>query len=242
MRPLTATRFSWSVVRTRVNATLYDEAQFQFHPRYRAGRGHCPRALMSWWSIHPFRPKRFLSSSPMPKPIRARSTWRSAGNGTRNSCRRRAVQDDGRRQLVHVPYRGADLHLQTCSADKCRSSSPSVASSVEYIRAGKLRASRGNDATRSEVLPDLPTVGEFVPGYEISAWFGVGAPQGTPAEIIDKLNKEINCRPCRSQDEGAACRLCGCADANDAADFGKLIADETEKWGKVIRAANIKAE
>ena len=116
-------------------------------------------------------------------------------------------------------------------------------SSIEYIRTGKLRGLAVSGAMRSEVLPDLPTVGEFVPGYETSAWFGVGAPQDTPAEIIDKLNKEINCRPCRSQDEGAACRPGRHVPMPmTPADFGKLIADETEKWGKVIRAANIKPE
>ena len=80
-------------------------------------------------------------------------------------------------------------------------------SSIEHIRAGKLRALAVTTATRSEALPDIPTVGDFVPGYEASAWFGLGAPKNTPAEIVDKLNKEINAAPRRSQDEGAACRL-----------------------------------
>ena len=96
---------------------------------------------------------------------------------------------------------------------------------------------------RSEALPDVPTVGEFVPGYEISAWYGVGAPRSTPAEIIDKLNKEINAG---LADPKMKARLAELADVRDAsrspAEFGKLIADETEKWGKVIRAANIKAD
>ncbi len=115
--------------------------------------------------------------------------------------------------------------------------------SIEYIRAGKLRALAVTTATRSEALPDVPTVGEFVPGYEVSAWYGLCAPMGTPAEVIDKLNKEINAGLADPDDEGAACRpgrrtvLPG-----SPADFGKLIADETEKWAKVIRAANIKPE
>jgi tripartite-type tricarboxylate transporter receptor subunit TctC len=117
---------------------------------------------------------------------------------------------------------------------------PSVASSVEYIRTGKLRGLAVSGAMRSEVLPDLPTVGEFVPDYEITAWFGVGAPQGTPAEVIDKINTEITAG---LADAKMKARLADFADVPmpmTPTEFGKLIADETEKWGKVIRAANIK--
>ena len=115
--------------------------------------------------------------------------------------------------LVHVPYRGNGPALTDLLGGQVEVLFPSVASSIEYIKAGKLRGLAMTSAKRSEALPDLPTVGEFVPGYEMSAWFGVGVPQGTPAEVIDKINKEINCGPCRSQDEGAAHRLGGCADA-----------------------------
>ena len=97
-------------------------------------------------------------------------------------------------------------------------------------------------ATRSEALPDIPTVGEFVPGYEASTWFGVGAPKNTPAEIIDKLNKEINAGLADPKIKARLADLGGTCLPVSPADFGKLIADETEKWGKVIRAANIKPE
>ena len=119
---------------------------------------------------------------------------------------------------------------------------PSVASSVEYIRTGKLRGLAVSGAMRSEVLPDLPTVGEFVPGYEITAWFGVGAPQGTPAEVIDKINTEITAG---LADPKMKARLADLADVPmpmTPTEFGKLIADETEKWGNAIRALNIKAQ
>ena len=96
-------------------------------------------------------------------------------------------------------------------------------------------------ATRSDALPDIPTVGEFVPGYEASAWYGIGAPKGYAAEIIDKLNKEINAGLADPKIEGAACRSGRHVLPGSPADFGKLIADETEKWGKVVRAG-IKAE
>ena len=114
--------------------------------------------------------------------------------------------------------------------------------SIEYIRAGKLRALAVTTATRSEALPDIPTVGEFVPGYEASTWYGVGAPKNTPAEIVDKLNKEINAALADPKIKARLADLGGTVLAGSPADFGKLIADETEKWGKVIRAANIKAE
>ena len=105
-----------------------------------------------------------------------------------------------------------------------------------------MRALAVTTATRSDALPDIPTVGEFVPGYEASAWFGIGAPKNTPAEIIDKLNKEINAALADPNMKARLADLGGMVLVGSPADFGKLIADETEKWGKVIRAANIKAE
>ena len=114
--------------------------------------------------------------------------------------------------------------------------------SIEYIRAGKLRALAVTTATRSDALPDIPTVGEFVPGYEASGWFGVGAPRNTPSEIIDKLNKEINAALADPKLKTRLADLGGDVLALSPGEFGKLIADETEKCGKVIRAANIKPE
>ena len=118
----------------------------------------------------------------------------------------------------------------------------SVSSSIESIRAGKLRALAVTTATRSEALPHIPTVAEFVPGYEVSNWYGIGAPKNTAAEIIEILNRETNAG---LADPAIKTRLAGLGSMPmpmTPTEFGKLVADETEKWGKVIRAANIKAE
>jgi len=117
-----------------------------------------------------------------------------------------------------------------------------IPSSIDFIRAGKLRALAVTTALRQEVLPDIPTVGEFVPGYEATAWFGIGAPKNTSAEIIDKLNKEINAALADPKNKARLANLGGDVLVLSPADFSKLIAGETEKWGKLIRTLNIKAE
>src|SRR5262249_40490549 len=119
---------------------------------------------------------------------------------------------------------------------------PTTVASIEYIRAGRLRALAVTAATRSDALPDIPTVAEFVPGYEASNWFGVCAPKTTPAEIVDKLNKEINAGLADPKITTRLADLGGTPLVGSPTDFGKLIADETEKWGKVIKTANIKPE
>src|SRR5262249_1777362 len=119
---------------------------------------------------------------------------------------------------------------------------PSTVSSIGYIRAGRLRALAVTTATRSDALPDVPTLGETLPGFEASAWFGVGAPKATPTEIVEKLNKEINAALADPKMKARLADVGGTALSGSPADFGKLLADDTEKWGKVIRAANIKAE
>jgi tripartite-type tricarboxylate transporter receptor subunit TctC len=142
--------------------------------------------------------------------------------------------------MVHVPYRSAGPALTDLLSRQVQVMFPSTVSSIEYVRAGRLRALAVTTATRSETLPDLPTVGEFVPGYEASTWFGVGAPKATPAEIVEKLNKEINAGLADPKIKARLADLGGGPLALSPAEFGKFIADETEKWGKVIRVANIK--
>jgi tripartite-type tricarboxylate transporter receptor subunit TctC len=144
--------------------------------------------------------------------------------------------------LVHVPYRGAGPALVDLLGGQVQVMFASMSSSIQYVRAGKLRALAMTTATRLPVLPDIPTVAEFVPGYEASFWTGIGAPKNTPAEIVDKLNKEINEALADAKIKTRLAELGAAALPGSPADFNKLIADETEKWGKVVRAAAIKAE
>jgi tripartite-type tricarboxylate transporter receptor subunit TctC len=142
--------------------------------------------------------------------------------------------------LVHVPYRGG--YVPDLLSGQVQIVFGTISTCIQYIRGGMLRALAVTTATRSDVLPDIPTLAEFVPGYEASQWYGVGAPKDTPAEVLDKLNKEINAV---AADPLIKARLAGLGVdpmSMTSAAFGKFIADETEKWGNVIRALNIKAE
>jgi tripartite-type tricarboxylate transporter receptor subunit TctC len=142
--------------------------------------------------------------------------------------------------LLHVPYR--DNFFPDLIAGRVQVAFPPITSSLGYLRSGQLRALAVTTAARSDVLPDIPTVGEFVPGYEASAWFGVGAPKNTPPEIVEKLNKEINAALADPKLKARLAALGGIPTPMKPAEFGKLIADETEKWGNVIRTANIKLD
>jgi tripartite-type tricarboxylate transporter receptor subunit TctC len=144
--------------------------------------------------------------------------------------------------LVHVPYRGGGPALTDLIAGQVQVMFATTISSIEYIKAGKLRVLAVTTATRWDELPDIPTVDEFVPGYEASTWYGVGAPKATPAEIVEKLNKEINAGLADPNMKTRLADLGGTVLAGLPADFGKLIAEETEKWGKVVRFTGIKAD
>jgi len=144
--------------------------------------------------------------------------------------------------MTHVPYRGAAPALIGLIGGQVQVLFNPLLSSIEYIRAGKLRALAVNTATRQEALPDIPTVGDFVPGYEANSWTGIAAPKNTPAEIVDTLNKEINAALADPQMKARLADLSAEPTPMTPVEFGKFIADETEKWGKVIREANIKPD
>jgi tripartite-type tricarboxylate transporter receptor subunit TctC len=145
-------------------------------------------------------------------------------------------------EMTHVAYRGSAPALTDLLGGQVQVYFAPISTSLAYVRAGKLRALAVTTAAPAEALPDIPTVSDFVPGYEVSAWYGIGAPRNTPAEIVDKLNKEINAGLADPKLKARLADLGSSAFVVSSADFGKFIADETEKWAKVIKFANIKAE
>jgi tripartite-type tricarboxylate transporter receptor subunit TctC len=145
-------------------------------------------------------------------------------------------------QLTHVPFRGNGPAITALLAGQVDVLYPTPPSSIEFIRTGKLRGLAVTSATRSEALPELPALAEFLPGYEMNAWYGAAAPKGTPAEVIDILNKEINAGVADPKIKARFTEQGGSAITGSPADFGQLIAEETDKWTKVIRSANIKPE
>jgi tripartite-type tricarboxylate transporter receptor subunit TctC len=143
--------------------------------------------------------------------------------------------------LVHVPFAGNSPALTALLGGQVEVSFASLPSSIEFIRTGNKLRGAVTSEMRSEALPDIPTVGEFVPGYEVSVWFGAGAPRNTPAEIVDKLNKEINASLADPRVKARLAELGSVPMPMTSAESGKFLADEVEKWAKVVRAANIKA-
>src|ERR1700720_1465853 len=144
--------------------------------------------------------------------------------------------------MIHVPYRGGAPALTDMISGQVQVMFDNVPTSIEFIRAGKLRPLAVTTAQRSEVLPDLPTVADFVPGYEASAWYGVGVPKGTPAEIIDKLNSEINTILANPKTKSRFAELGASLIGGSPADFGRLVVEETDKWGKVVRFSGAKPD
>jgi len=144
--------------------------------------------------------------------------------------------------MVHVPYRGGPPAVADLLGGQLQVMFDYLPESIEYIRTGKLRPLAVTTTMRSEALPDIPTVGDFVPGYETSGWWGVGVPRNTPAAIIDKLNNEINTILADPEIKARFADLGGTVLAGSPSEFGQLIADETEKWGKVVKFVGIKAD
>ena len=166
----------------------------------------------------------------------------SPGNGSTHHVAGELFKMMAGVDMVHVPYRGGAPALTDLLGGQVQVMFADLASSIEHVRTGKLRALAVTTASRSDALPDIPPLGDFLPGYEASGWFGIGAPKNTSAEIVEKLNKEINAGLADPKLKARIADLGAMVFAGSPANFGKFIADETEKWGKVIRAANIKLE
>jgi tripartite-type tricarboxylate transporter receptor subunit TctC len=145
-------------------------------------------------------------------------------------------------EMAHVPYRGSGPMLTDLIGGQVQVAFDNLPASIEFIRAGKLRALGMTTATRADVLPDVPAVAEFVPGYEASAWFGIGAAKGTPAEVIERLNKELNAALADPKIKARLADLGGTVMPGSPQEFGSLVTAEIEKWRKVIRFAGLKPE
>ena len=224
-----------------INATLYDKLKFNFI------RDIAPIASMIRFAnvleIHPSVPVKSVSEFiTYAKANPGKINMASAGIGSgQHICGEMFKLMTGV-NMTHVPYRGSAQALTDLLGGRVQVMFDAMPNSIEYIRAGTLRALAVTTAARSELLPDLPTVGDFVPGYEASAVDGIGAPAGTPALIIDKLNKEINAGLADPKLRAALIDMGAIILAGSPSDYAKLIAEGTEKWGKVIRTANIKPE
>ena len=169
-------------------------------------------------------------------------SFASAGIGTASHLAGQLFNAMTGANLQHVPYRGDGPAMADLIAGQVEVGFATMTASIAYIRADRLRPLAVCTAKRSEALPDIPTVAEFIPGFEASSWFGIAAPKGTPTEIVELLNRQTNAGLNDPMIRTRLADMGGMLLSGSPTDFGKLIADETEKWGKVIRAANIKAE
>jgi tripartite-type tricarboxylate transporter receptor subunit TctC len=224
-----------------VNATLYDKLSFVFLRDIApvAAMIRQPQVMLANPSVPAKTVPEFIAYA---KANPGRITMASAGIGSTGHLVGEFFKMTAGVNLVHVPYRGAGPALTDLLGGQVLMSFAGIAGSIEYVRTGKLRALAVTTAARAEALPDVPTVGEFLPGFEAGDWLGVGAPRNTPAEIIDQLNKEIVAGVADPRIKARFADLGGTPLALTPVEFGKLLADETEKWAKVIRAANIKPE
>ena len=223
-----------------VNATLYDKLNFDF------ARDIAPVASIIRVAVvmvvNPSLPVRSVSEFiAYAKANAGKINMAGGGGGSPDHMAGELFKIETGVKITYVPYRGLAPALGDLIGGQVQVVFSSVPAAIEFIKAGKLRALAVTTATRSETLPGIPTMGEFVPGYEASTWYGVCAPKATPAEIVEQLNKEVNAA---LADPKMKVRLAdlGVALPGSPAEFGKLIADETEKWRKVIRVANIKPE
>jgi tripartite-type tricarboxylate transporter receptor subunit TctC len=166
----------------------------------------------------------------------------SFGTGTTSHVAGLLFKAEAGIEMTHVPYRGSAPLVVDLLAGQVQSAFDNLQSSIGYIKAGKLRALAVTTAMRSPSLPDVPTLGEFLSGYEVNLWIGIGAPKNTPIEVIDKLNKEINAGLADPNIAARVADLASTVFVASPAELDKLVVENTEKWGKVIRAADIKAE
>jgi tripartite-type tricarboxylate transporter receptor subunit TctC len=222
-----------------INATLYDKLSFNFIRDIAlvAGIASQPMVMV----VNPSFPAKTISEFiDYAKANPDKINMASGGNGNISHLVGEMFKMMAGVNMQHVPYRGGGPALADLLGGQVPVLFTGVATVIEYVRAGSLRALGVTSATRSEALPDVPTVGQFLPGYKADDWKGIGAPKNTPPEIIDTLNEEINTALADPKFKARLVDLGGVPMSMTTAQFGKFVAAETEKWGKVIRAANIK--
>ncbi|MFZ3360079.1 MAG: tripartite tricarboxylate transporter substrate binding protein [Xanthobacteraceae bacterium] len=223
------------------NATLYQHLNFDFirDAAPVAGVVRVPNVV----EVNPAVPVKTIPELiAYAKANPGKLSFASAGIGTASHLAGQLFNKMTGVNLQHIPYRGDGPAMVDLIAGQVQVGFATMTASIGHIRAGRLRPLAVTTVKRSDALPDVPSVSEFVPGYEASSWFGVAAPRGTPAEIVDKLNEAINAGFADPTIKARLADMGGMPLAGSAADFGKLIAAETDKWGKVIREAGIKAE
>jgi tripartite-type tricarboxylate transporter receptor subunit TctC len=224
-----------------INATLYDKLNFNLIGGVApvAGIFRGPFVLV----VHPSFPAKsvpeFIAYA---KANPGKINMASAGIGSAPHLAGELFEMMAGVSMVHVPYRGVGPALTDLLGGQVQTMFASMPSSIEYVRDGKLRPLAVTATARWEALPDVPTVGDFLPGYEASAWFAIAAPRNTPVEIVETLNRAVNAALAEPRMKARLATLGGTVMAGSPADFGKLIADETAKWGKVVKAAHIKAD
>ena len=224
-----------------INATLYQKLNFNFIRDIApvAGVIRVPNVM----EVHPSVPAKTVPEfMAYVKANPGKVNLASSGNGTSIHMSGELFKMMTGLSMQHVPYRGSAPMLTDLLGGQVQATFDNMPSSIEHIRSGKLRALAVTTTTRSDALPDIPTVADFVPGYEASAWFGFGIPAGTPAEIIDKLNKEINAGLADLKIKARLADMGGMLINGTPAEFGKLLAGETEKWAKVVKFSGAKAD
>jgi tripartite-type tricarboxylate transporter receptor subunit TctC len=223
-----------------INATLYEKLNFDFLRDIEpiAGIIRFPNVVV----VNPSLPiKSIPELIAYAKANPGKLNMASSGNGSTIHMSGELFKMMTGIDMVHVPYRGGAPALTDLISGQVHVMFDNIPTSAEHVKAGRLRGLAVTGPTRSEVLPELPTVADFLPGYEASAWYGLGAPRRTPGEIVDKLNKTMNAILADPKTKARFTELGGSTLPGSPADFAKYLADETEKWGKVVKFAGIKA-
>ena len=224
-----------------INATLYEKLPFNFI------RDSAPVAgtmrLANVMEVQPAVPANTVAEFiAYAKANPGKINFASGGVGTSPHLSGELFKTMTETNIVHVPYRGTAPALTDLVAGQVQVMFDNIPGSIGHIRTGKVRALGVTAAKRVAALPDVPTIGETVPGYDVSIWYGIAAPRGTPPEIVEKLNQAVNAVLAYPKLQARLAELGGEPMPMTPAEFGKLVAEETEKWAKVIRAANIKVE